>query len=66
LIAVLKKLGLPTEYNGNIEQAIKYASHDKKAAANGIDVVLVSEIGRFEIKRLSFSEFSDLVKSGLV
>jgi 3-dehydroquinate synthase len=66
LIAVLKKLGLPTEYNGNIEQAIKYASHDKKAAANGIDVVLVSEIGKFEIKRLSFSEFSDLVKSGLV
>lgn len=52
LIAVLKKHGLPTEYNGNIEAALRYASHDKKADCGAIDAVVVEKIGTHRIERL--------------
>ena len=65
LIPVLKKLMLPTEYNGNVEKALEYTSHDKKAGAGGIDVVLVESIGTFELRKMTFTEFSDLVKKNL-
>ena len=65
LLPVLEKLGLPTSYNGDIDNALSYVSHDKKAGEGGIDVVLVNKVGSFEIKKMTIEEFGSLVKSGL-
>ncbi len=62
LVPILKKLSLPIEYKGNIDAALSFVSHDKKAAADGIDVVLVEEIGSFKMKKMTVEEFSSLVK----
>jgi len=62
LISVLKKLNLPTEYNGNLNYALEYVVHDKKASDQGIDVVTVEKAGEYKITKMSHSEFSSLVK----
>ena len=62
LIPVLKKAKLPTEYKKGIDNALKYAVHDKKASVDGVDAVLVNEIGKFEIIKISLSDFSAKVK----
>lgn len=63
LFWVLKKLMLPTELEESAEEIIKACKHDKKAFGDSITVVRVEEIGSFEMKNLSFGEFSDLVRS---
>ena len=62
LLPVLKKNGLPTEYKKDIDSALKYTVHDKKAEADGVDAVLVDKVGTWEIKRLSLGDFSAMVK----
>ena len=61
LCAVLKKLGLPTEYNGNTDEAFSYIYHDKKCTEKGVSVILCHKIGSYEIKDMSLEEFKDLV-----
>lgn len=62
LIPVLKKASLPTELKldgAELENVMHAVAHDKKSAADGIDAVLVNEIGSFEIKKLSVPEISE-------
>ena len=62
LLPILKKIGLPTEYNGNLDAALSFVSHDKKATSDGLDVIFVEEIGSCEIKKMTAEDFSSLVK----
>ncbi len=62
LLPILKKIGLPTEYNGNLDAALSCVSHDKKATSDGLDVIFVEEIGNHEIKKMTAEDFSSLVK----
>ena len=62
LIPVLKKLSLPTNYTGNTENALKFISHDKKCDGDKLSVVLVNKPGEYEIKKMSVSDFENLVK----
>lgn len=63
LAAVLGKLGLPTEFSGDLDAALELARHDKKSTAGGVDVIYVPEIGRHLIKNMSHGEFSAAVKA---
>ena len=63
LIPVLSKVGLPTEYKGDVDSAFGYVSHDKKASASGISIVFVDEIGSFRIEKIGFDEFYKLVRA---
>ena len=63
LISVLKKFGLPTEFSGNVEKAISFVEHDKKASNGNISAIFVNEIGKFEIKELSFPEFANHIRN---
>lgn len=56
LIPVLKKLGLPTEYKGDIKAAAAYAAHDKKSVAGGVSAVLVGRVGEYEIRKMTLEE----------
>lgn len=62
LLPVLKKANLPTEYKKDIEDALKYAVHDKKASVDGVDAVIVKEIGKCEIRKVTLNDFSIMVK----
>lgn len=57
LLAVLKNLNLPTELNFDKKQLIDAVYHDKKAEGTDITVVFVSEVGKWEMRKLSISQF---------
>ena len=61
LVAVLKKVQLPTKYDGNPEVAASFLSHDKKCTDKGVSVILCPRIGEYEIKNMSLEEFKNLV-----
>ena len=65
LIPVLKKLNLPTRFNANADKVIEFCSHDKKMSGRDITVVTVDEIGKFELKKLPFDEFTKTVRQVL-
>lgn len=63
LRAVLERLGLPTSVNNSEvdpETVLAAVVHDKKAlSAGGFEVVLVSEPGCFELRRISLDELKE-------
>ena len=63
LIPILEKLGLPTVYNGDTEAALGYVIHDKKCESGSVSVILVNEIGSYEIKKMTIAEFSEKIKN---
>ena len=63
LVSVLKKAGLPTETDINVDKALEAVAHDKKMSGNRIHYVYVPEIGRFEFRSATLDEFAELVKS---
>ena len=58
LIPVLKKLGLPTSLDYDVERIIEAIKHDKKLAGDKISVTYVKNIGEFELVSIPFSEFA--------
>ena len=65
LLAVLRKLNLPTETNYTAEQLIDACRHDKKASGDTITVVWVPEIGKAELQTMSFTQYAAFVKGWL-
>ena len=63
LTAVLKKLNLPTVYEGDADAAFNYVAHDKKCTKKGVSVILCPKIGDYEIKNMTLDEFKNLVFS---
>lgn len=66
LIKILKKLGLPTVYNGNIEHALEFVIHDKKCLDGIIDAVFVDEPGSFRMEKITVDGFSNLVRKEML
>ena len=62
LVPVLKKLGLPTEYQGDLDSAIEFVAHDKKCDGGTVSAIFVDEIGSFRIEKLTLVQFKNLVK----
>ena len=62
LIKVLKKVGLPTEYNGDVERALSFISHDKKCAGSSVSVIFVDTPGTYRIEKMTTDDFAALVR----
>ena len=62
LVSVLKKVGLPTEYKGDIEKIIDFTTHDKKSSGTGCDAVFVDQVGECYIKKVSIEELKELAE----
>lgn len=62
LIPVLKKLNLPTLYDGSIKRALDFIVHDKKCNSGYVDAVFVDEIGKGRIERISVEDFSKIAE----
>ncbi|MEE1277760.1 MAG: 3-dehydroquinate synthase [Acutalibacteraceae bacterium] len=65
LIPVLERLNLPTKIDFDKETLINAASHDKKMSGDSITVVYVKTAGSFELKKISFSEYADMIRQVL-
>ena len=63
LETVLLKLGLQVSLQEDAEKLINACRHDKKMSGDKITVVSVPEIGKFQMKDITFSEFSDMIRS---
>ncbi len=53
---VLKKLNLPTNWNGDPERLISAVSHDKKFSGSHVTVVTLPEIERYEFEKWTSEE----------
>ncbi len=62
---VLTRLGLPTEYAGDVDRALNYVVHDKKTSNGTVEAIFVDTPGSFRIERLSVDEYSKTVKERL-
>lgn len=65
LVAVLKKLGLPTQWQGDPSQLTEAMRHDKKMTGDAISVVRVDKIGSFRLEKIPFAQFEEEVKGGV-
>ena len=57
---ILHKYNLKTEIDIPVRQLIDAAKNDKKTVNGGVNIVVVEEIGKAEIKKITFEEFYDL------
>ncbi len=57
---VLDKYNLKTDINIPIKQLIDAAKNDKKSVSDGINIVVVEEIGNADIRKITFEEFYKL------
>lgn len=62
LIPVLERLELPTSYDGDLESALSYISHDKKCDGARITVIFVDEVGSFREEKMPVDDFCRLVR----
>ncbi len=61
LLSVLQSLGLPTKYDGDLQKALDFVSHDKKCNHGLLDVITVQQIGQYTIQAMSIDAFRAMV-----
>ena len=62
LVSVLKKLELPTSVALEPDAVYSAMTHDKKGEGDHVTVTTVPQPGRFELKRVEFSELYPLIE----
>lgn len=65
LIPVLESLNLPTVCDADAEDLLEACRHDKKMSGDTVNAVFVPKVGEFEIKKLPFSEFENIVRGAV-
>ncbi len=63
VIPILEKIGLPTDYSGDPEEALGYVIHDKKREGGSVSVILVEKVGEFIIEKMTIPELSERIKN---
>lgn len=62
LVAILKKTGLPTTIDVDLDRVLDAVAHDKKMDGDTIHYIYVPEIGQFEMRAAPLSEFRRIAK----
>lgn len=66
LLSVLKKVGLPTEINVDIDKVISAIAHDKKVESSGsITVTVVKKAGEFELIEMPVEVLNKKIRESL-
>lgn len=63
LATVLRKAGLPTSTDIDMEAALAAVSHDKKMDGKKINYVFCPTVGSFEFRSASLEEYADIVRT---
>ena len=66
LIPLLRRVGLPYLYEGELDKALAFISHDKKCEGGLISVVYVDEIGSCRIEKTDIDSFINRVREVLI
>lgn len=66
LLALYKKLGLPTEFPLPAQTLIEACRHDKKCSGERITVVYVEKIGQYEMRDILFEKFEQFIKEAVI
>ena len=66
LICVLRTLSLPTECRVDTARVLAALAHDKKAKSDGIDCVLVDEVGSFRFEALTPAALKEKINESLM
>lgn len=61
LVKVLKKVGLPTEFDYDKEKVYAALTHDKKANGKKISIVKCNEVGSFEFSEVEAESLKELI-----
>ena len=61
IIALLNKVSLPTEYQGDLSAALDFIAHDKKCSSGTLSVITCHKIGECKINKMSTEEFKNMV-----
>ena len=56
LIPVLQRIGLPTRFYGDKDEALRFARSDKKGVGESVYAVTVENIGEYRIEKMTFTE----------
>ena len=64
LLKILTKYSLPTTVSSDADTLISYIAHDKKASGSKITIVLVNEIGTYEMQEIEISEIKKYINRG--
>ncbi|WP_455139570.1 3-dehydroquinate synthase [Thermophilibacter sp.] len=64
IVACVAAHGLPTGSDVATDELMRYATHDKKRRGDGVNVVVPAEVGRCEVRRVSFDELRELIELG--
>lgn len=64
LIKLLNKFSLPTKVNSDTDTLISYIIHDKKANGNKITIIVVNEIGTYEMREIEINEIKNYINGG--
>ena len=63
LLPVLEGLELPTTVSVDMEAVLAAVAHDKKAGADGIEVVTVPELGRWQLEKMTLSQLRERLQT---
>lgn len=66
LLQVLVRLGLPTTVEGDLEEMLSLASHDKKCRGSRISTVRVEEVGSFRLADEEIEDWKAEIRSALM
>ncbi len=66
LIPMLERVGLPTKYDGRLDEALRFICHDKKCDGSKISVVFVDKIGSYRIEKMDTDAFCTIVREEMI
>lgn len=67
LVPLLKRMGLPTRFDGKTQSLQNAMEHDKKKSGEKITVIYADRIGGFEMRQMDAAEISELAeKAGAI
>ena len=62
---MLKKIGIDTDCEYDLEPALEYIRHDKKCSGGSIDVVFSDKIGSYRLEKMALEDYSSYIKMQL-
>ena len=63
---ILKKIGCPIITKFDVEKLMEAIKNDKKVSSGGINFVLAPEIGKYEIKNVSFNYIKGVIENYVI
>lgn len=65
LVSLCARVGLPMNYEYDLDRALSFISHDKKCSGEMLSAIFCDKIGSFRIEKMKICAFENLVRQAL-